>query len=102
MVLGFVSAAINSSFQALRLQYLNDNVGFAVALPGPVTTPMLKNGEKLPFKQTPQECAKYIVEQVFNGSYQIEPAWFYSAVLRLLNWVPDQWVLKILGKNENA
>ncbi|MFA5075457.1 MAG: SDR family oxidoreductase [Candidatus Babeliales bacterium] len=89
-------AAINMCFQSLRLKYIDDNIGFVIALPGPVDTSILKNGEKLPFKQTAEKCAQYIVNQTFNRSNQIEPSWFYSAVVRLLNWIPDKWVLKIV------
>ena len=88
-------AAINRCFQSLRLQYFKDDIGFIVALPGPVDTPMLKGiGRDLPFMQTPKECAKYIVDQVFKRNKQIEPAWFYSAVLRIFNLLPDELLTK--------
>ena len=92
-------AAINNCFQALRLQYFNDDISFIVALPGPVDTPMLKGPARdLPFIQTPKDCAKYMVNQVFNRKKQIEPAWFYSTVLRIFNLLPDEILIKILGK----
>jgi 3-hydroxy acid dehydrogenase / malonic semialdehyde reductase len=89
-------AAINKCFQSLRLQYLNDNIGFSIVLPGPVATDMLKGGEKLPFIHTPEQEATYIVKQVFKRNKQIEPSWFYSCLLRILNWLPDRLVLKVL------
>ena len=87
-------AAINKCFQALRLNYRKDNIGFVTVLPGPVNTDMLKGGQSLPFKQEPEDTAKYIVEKVFAGSKQIEPAWFYSILLRFFNCLPDSILVK--------
>ena len=64
-------------------------------MPGPVATPMLKTPRPLPFTHSADYEAKYIVEQVFKGKKQIEPSWFYSWLLRILNWLPDSVVLKV-------
>jgi 3-hydroxy acid dehydrogenase / malonic semialdehyde reductase len=90
-------AAINACFKALRLQYYYENIGFVIVMPGPVATDMLKTPRPLPFTHKPADDAKYIVEQVFKGKKQIEPSWFYSIVLRVLNWLPDSVAVKILG-----
>lgn len=93
-------AALVSCFQALRLCYLNDNIGFSVVLPGPVQTELLKSPRPLPFIHQPEEEARYIVEQVFEGKKQIEPSWIYSLGLRLINVLPDWIVLKAMGVDE--
>lgn len=88
-------AALNSCFNALRLLYHFDNIGFVLVLPGPVATDMLKTPKPLPFTHQPADEAKYIVENVFKGKKQIEPAWFYSCFLRVLSLLPDCIVLKM-------
>lgn len=88
-------AALNSCFNALRLQYYHDGIDFVLVLPGPVATDMLKTPKPLPFTHQPADEAKYIVENVFKGKKQIEPAWFYSFFLRILSLLPDWVALKI-------
>lgn len=88
-------AAINACFKALRLQYYHDGIDFALVLPGPVATDMLKTPKPLPFTHQPADEAKYIVENVFKGKKQIEPAWIYSCFLRILDLLPDWIALKI-------
>lgn len=90
-------AALNASFKALGMQYLYENIGFAVVLPGPVATDMLKTAQHFPFTQQPAETARYIIEQTFNGERFIEPAWFYKMAFALLRVLPDAIVLKIIA-----
>ncbi len=91
-------AALNSCFQSLRLQYLNDNIGFSVVLPGPVDTHMLKGpARNMPFTHTAEYEGKYIVDQVMKGASQIEPSWVWAWGMRMLNWLPSQLVLKIVA-----
>jgi len=90
-------AAINSCFQALRTKHIQNNVGFCYVNVGPVDTAMLKTDKKLPFTQTAKDCAKSIVEGVFSNKRQIETHWFYYIFMRIVNLLPDEWVLKILG-----
>ena len=93
---GASKAAVNSCFRSLRLQYRNDNIGFAIVVPGPVKTEMLKGDMKnLPFVHDPKDEALYIVEQVFKRNKQIEPSWLYSYLARILNWLPDPVVLMV-------
>lgn len=93
---GASKAAINACFQALRLQYRDDNIGFVTILPGPVQTEMLKVKKELPFTHSPEEEAAYIVEQVFKQKNQIEPSWFYSCLMRFLQWLPDAISMKMI------
>ena len=90
--------ALVHCFDALRRQYLQDNVSFSVVLPGPVDTEMLKGpgAHELPFIHKAEDDAHYIVEQVFAGKKQIEPSWFYSMYLRLLSCLPDSLLIKML------
>lgn len=94
---GASKAAIVNAFQALRLRYLNDKIGFSVALPGPVDTDMLKGVKNLPFTHTANYEAHYIIDQAFKGKKQIEPAWFYSTLFRVTGLLPDKITLKLLG-----
>ncbi|MFA6263269.1 MAG: SDR family oxidoreductase [Candidatus Babeliales bacterium] len=94
---GASKSALNACFKALRLQYLNDNIGFILVLPGPVATEMLKAPRPMPFTHQATDEARYIVDQVFKGAQHIEPSWFYSCLLRKLNWLPDTLVLKIVS-----
>lgn len=90
-------AALSACFKRLRFVHQHDNIGFALVLPGPVDTALLKGGaEKLPFKQTPKQTADYIVTRVLDGRQTIEPSWIYSAALRLLNWLPERIAFVIL------
>jgi short-subunit dehydrogenase len=92
--------ALGHCFDALRRQYLYDDISFNVVLPGPIDTEMLKGpgAKSLPFIHQPDDEARYIINQVFAGKKQIEPSWFYSIMLRLLDVLPDVAVAKILGK----
>lgn len=89
--------ALVHCFDSLRRQYLHDNIGFITVLPGPTDTEMLKGAgvKNMPFIHKPDEEAKYIIDQVFAGKKRIEPSWFYSCVLRILNWLPDKIALKL-------
>jgi len=80
-------AALNNCFQALRLRYRKDNIGFVVALPGPVSTDMLKI--ERPFTHSPSSDARYIIKELLKRKKQIEPSWFYSCVCRMLHLLPD-------------
>ncbi|HBS48382.1 TPA: short-chain dehydrogenase [Candidatus Dependentiae bacterium] len=84
-------AAINACFKALRLQYYYDKIGFVIVMPGPIATDMLKTPKPLPFTHQPEAEALYIIKQIFKGKKQIEPSWFYSFLIRILNYVPDCW-----------
>ena len=90
--------ALVHCFDALRRQYLYDNIGFSIVLPGPVATEMLKGqgAHQLPFIHKAEDEARYIVKQVFAGKKQVEPSWFYSVYLRLLGWLPDSLLLRAL------
>ncbi len=90
--------ALIHCFDALRRQYLHDNIGFSVVLPGPIDTEMLKgaSAKKLPFIHQASYEAKYIIEKVFKGEKRIEPSWFYSFLFRVLSWLPDNIILKLL------
>ncbi|KKQ33549.1 MAG: Short chain dehydrogenase [candidate division TM6 bacterium GW2011_GWF2_37_49] len=89
--------ALVHCFDSLRRQYLYDNIGFSIALPGPTDTEMLKGAvDNLPFVHKPEDEAKYIIDGVFAVKQQIEPSWFYSCMLRVLNWLPDKVALKLL------
>ena len=93
---GASKAALNASFRSLRLQYRNDGIGFVLVLPGPVNTDMLKGkGKGLPFSHDPESEAKYIIKHVFKRQKQIEPSWFYSWSLRILNLLPDALTSKM-------
>ncbi len=95
--------ALVHCFDALRRQYLHDNIGFIVVLPGPVDTDMLKGEsvKKLPFIHQASDEAKYIIEGVFKREKQIEPSWLYSLLFRLLNWLPDNMMLKLTARQIN-
>jgi short-subunit dehydrogenase len=93
---GASKAALNACFKSLRLQYLADNIGFILVLPGPVATEMLKTPKPMPFTHQAADEAQYIVDQVFKRTQQIEPSCFYSGLFRFLNWLPDGVVLKIV------
>lgn len=88
-------AAINTCFKALRLQYSCNGIGFVTVMPGPVATDLLKTPRSLPFTHQPDEEARYIIKQVFKGEKQIEPAWFYSCIFRILNLLPDKFTSKL-------
>ncbi len=89
--------ALVHCFDALRRQYLHDNIGFSVVLPGPIDTEMLKgDAKKLPFIHQASDEAKYIIEHVFKREKQIEPSWFYSCLFKVLSWLPDNIILKLL------
>ncbi len=90
-------AALNNCFESWRLQYLYENIGFALVLPGPVDTEMLKTGKDLPFKQKPEDTAKYIINKVFAEHKCIHPSWVYSIVMKGLKFLPDRLILKLLG-----
>ncbi len=94
---GASKAALNSCFKTLGLQYLNDNISFALILPGPVATEMLKAGRKMPFTQQPAETASYTIDQIFKGERFIEPARFYKAAFTFLRFLPDSAALKVLN-----
>lgn len=93
--------ALLSCFRSFRLQYIKDNIGFSVILPGDVATESfsrktfdkIQRGEKLPFLHRllihlPEDDAPYIVDQVFKGKNQIEPSPISSFVARLFDWLP--------------
>ena len=96
---GASKAALVYCFESLRRQYLYDNIGFSVVLPGPVDTEMLKDeaAKKLPFIHHPAQEAQYIIQQVFVGKKIIEPAWFYAVIFRLLNFLPDSMLVKVFN-----
>ena len=91
--------ALVHCFDSLKLQYLHDNIGFSVVLPGPTDTEMLKgaSAKKMPFIHKADDEARYIVDAVFVGKKRIEPSWFYSIMLRVLGFLPDELVVKLLG-----
>ncbi|MFC1894606.1 SDR family NAD(P)-dependent oxidoreductase [Candidatus Dependentiae bacterium] len=89
-------AALNSCFSALRLQYYDEGIKFVTVMPGPVDTDMLKSTKPLPYTHQADEEAKYIIKEVFKGKTQIEPAWFYSILCRILSWLPDNLTLRII------
>jgi len=90
--------ALIHCFDAFRRQYLYDNIGFSVVLPGPTDTEMLKGAgaKQLPFIHKPDYEARYIIEQVFAGKKQIEPSLFYSILFRIFSWLPDAAIVKLL------
>jgi 3-hydroxy acid dehydrogenase / malonic semialdehyde reductase len=88
--------AISACFDSLRLQYLNENIGFVNVFSGPVETSMLKGNKNVPFKHSPDEEAKYIIKGVFSRSKHIEPSLFYSILLRMFRFLPDKIVLCFL------
>ncbi|MFA6991597.1 MAG: SDR family oxidoreductase [Candidatus Babeliales bacterium] len=89
--------ALVHCFDSLRRQYLYDNIGFITVLPGPTDTEMLKGAgaKNMPFIHKADDEARYIIDQVFAGKKRIEPSWFYSCMLRILNWLPDKIALKL-------
>lgn len=89
--------ALVHCFDSLRRQYLHDNIGFITILPGPTDTEMLKGAgaKSMPFIHKAGDEARFIIDQVFAGKKQIEPSWFYSCMLRILNWLPDKIALKL-------
>lgn len=89
-------AAINACFHSLRLQYKKDNIGFITVIQGPIKTEMLKSEKSISFTHESADDAKYIIEKIFDGRKQIETSWYYSIVLRILNWLPDSFALKVL------
>ncbi len=91
--------ALIHCFDALRRQYLHDNIGFSVILPGPVNTELLKgiSTKSLPFIHQPDQEARYIINQVFTGKKTIEPSWFYSTLFKLMSFCPDTIIVKMLG-----
>jgi short-subunit dehydrogenase len=90
-------AAVNNAFRAYRVEHFEDNIGFALVMPGPVETDLLKVDKALPFTQQAKGTAAYIIEKTFDGKQEIEPAWFYSIALRVLNMLPERLMLKIIG-----
>ncbi|MFA5306139.1 MAG: SDR family oxidoreductase [Candidatus Babeliales bacterium] len=92
---GASKAALNACFRTLRIQYLNDHIGFVLVLPGPVATNLMRDDKPLPFTHQASDEAHYIVKQVFKGKKQIEPSWIYSLVLRIAHWLPDTLVAKL-------
>ena len=90
-------AALRACFDALRLQYFYENIGFVVVMPGPVATEMLKVPKPLPFTHQPADEARYIVESVFAGKKHIEPSFFYATALRIASLLPDALAVRLLG-----
>ncbi len=90
--------ALLHSFDSLRRQYLYDNIQFSIVLPGPVDTDLLKGvvAQKLPFIHNAEKEAHSIVRHVFAGKKHIEPSWFYAAMMRLMNILPDAAIMKFL------
>ncbi len=90
-------AALRAAFDALRLQYFYEDIGFAVVMPGPVATDMLKTPKPLPFTHEPEDEAQCIVESVLAGKKQIEPSWLYATALRVMSLLPDAVAVRMLG-----
>lgn len=91
---GASKAAISSAFRSLRLRYYDDNISFVDVLPGPVNTHGLITDSKLPFTHQPTDEARIIVKQVFKRKQHIEPSWYWSCIIRWLNWLPDKFQVK--------
>ena len=105
---GASKSALSSCFKSLRLQYLNDNIGFSVIVLGDNVTEFnlnrtrfdkVQRGEKLPFLVSllvhlPEDDARYIVEQVFKGAKQIKPCLANVCMARLMSWMPDRLLAK--------
>ena len=49
----------------------------------------------MPFIHKADDEARYIIDQVFAGKKRIEPSWFYSFTLKILNLLPDKIMLKL-------
>jgi 3-hydroxy acid dehydrogenase / malonic semialdehyde reductase len=92
---GASKAALNTCFRSLRLQYLDEKIGFVLVLPGPVATNLMRDDKPLPFTHKPSDDARFIVKQIFKNKKQIEPSWIYSLALRLAHWLPDKLVKKL-------
>jgi 3-hydroxy acid dehydrogenase/malonic semialdehyde reductase len=86
---GASKAALINSFRSLRLQYLNDKIGFSVVLPGMVDTKMGAPIGLVPFVHSAADEARYIIAQTFKGRKQIEPSCFWSTFVRLARMLPD-------------
>lgn len=95
---GASKAALINSFRSLRLQYLNDNIGFSVVLPAMVDTKMGAPIGSVPFVHSAADEARYIVDQVFKGKKQIEPSLFWSIFSRLVRMLPDPMSGKMFWK----
>ena len=91
---GASKSAISSAFRSLRLRYYGANIGFVDVLPGPVDTQGLKVDRKLPFTHKSGDEARYIIDDVFKRKQHIEPSWYWSVIIRWLNWLPDRFQVK--------
>lgn len=88
-------AAIAKAFDGLRLAHRSSNLYFLNVFCGPVDTPGLSG--KLPFTWSAEKMAKYMIKKAKQGSNQSHPSWFYSSLAGLLNKLPTDWTLKVLG-----
>lgn len=91
-------AAISKAFDGLRLVYKDQGVHFQSVFCGPVDTPGLAGN--VPFTWSAEKMAKYMVEGAKKKAGNINPSKFYTLLSRVLNWLPDRWVLKILNKGK--
>ncbi|MCX7352932.1 MAG: SDR family NAD(P)-dependent oxidoreductase [Proteobacteria bacterium] len=89
-------AAITKTFESLQRSYFDACLRFLIIYPGPIATKGLKGD--VPFTWSAEKLAKYMVEHTLEGQHAMEPSLFYSVVARLLNWLPDQVVDKLLKK----
>ncbi len=86
-------AAISKAFDGLRLAHNDKNLKFLSVFCGPVDTEGLLG--KLPFTWAPEKMAQYMVAKAEKGKAHSNPSWFYSALSKLLNALPEKQVFKI-------
>ncbi len=86
-------AAIASTFDSLRLQYLNTNVKFVTVFPGPMKTDMVKSKKDVFFITKPADAADYVLKKIFNGSQLISFPCFYRFMIKFAGILPN-WIIK--------
>jgi 3-hydroxy acid dehydrogenase/malonic semialdehyde reductase len=94
---GASKVALIHCFRTLQLQYLNDNIGFSVVLPGVVDTAMGAPVGKVPFVHRADDEARQIITSVFKGKKYVELSFFWSTFSRFMRLLPDQFTMKIFS-----
>ena len=89
-------AAIAKAFEGLSITYPRSNAIFSVVYAGPIATEGLKGN--LPFTWKADRMARYMIDKSIKGKSHIENSAFYSIISRLLRFLPDKLVLKIVGR----
>lgn len=93
---GASKAALKTTIEALRIQYVDTPAGFTVVMPGPVATGMLNR--PIAFSWSADKAATRIIQAGFRhekmACFPLVWTWAY----RLLTLLRDSMTVKLLGK----